>query len=231
MPNHVTNIVEIKGDTDTLQACLLAIKNDDPRPDYSRIIDFEKILPMPELLSHIGSGRVDIDGQSYDEWYFDPDPDNEYLTINRVLTGPEYRELQKYPERNWYDWSCANWGTKWNAYDQSITEETTGKVASGVTLQFDTAWASPEPIITTLAKMFPTLSFKLTYADEDLGYNVGEVVYSMGYKVQESYPEGGSNPAYEIALRVKPYAKDYIKMIDGEYQYVDEDEYDEQEVA
>ena len=222
MPNHVTNILEIVGDEDTIKKCLDTIKGED------RIIDFRKILPMPELLSHIGSGRTIIDGQAYEEWYFDTDPDNPYLTIDRKLTGPEYRELQKHPERNWYDWSIAHWGTKWNAYDQEFISQS----EEYVSFRFDTAWSSPMPVIETLAKMFPTLTFGLTYADEDLGYNTGKVRFNLGYVVQESYPEGGSNEAFEIVLVCKDYASEYIKKDeDGNYGYVDDDDYDEQEVA
>ena len=55
---------------------------------------------------------------------------------------------EKYGYDNWYDWSCANWGTKWNACDAEYIEE------EG-TLHFDTAWSIPYPIIAKIAQDNP----------------------------------------------------------------------------
>jgi hypothetical protein len=44
---------------------------------------------------------------------------------------------------NWYKWRCDNWGTKWNAYSEELIECDTCTLI----IQFDTAWAPPEPII------------------------------------------------------------------------------------
>lgn len=41
-----------------------------------------------------------------------------------------------------YDWHCNHWGTKWNAYNQSVESNTS--------ISFDTAWSIPEPILQKL---------------------------------------------------------------------------------
>ena len=47
MPNHVTNIIEIKGDPARIKALFAAIKND----EYGLgSIDFNKLIPMPPEL-------------------------------------------------------------------------------------------------------------------------------------------------------------------------------------
>ena len=75
----------------------------------------------------------------------------------------------KYGAIDWYDWCCANWGTKWNACDVSVKRSGMLKC----TIIFDTAWSMPESIIKTLVAMYPDLSFDGEYADEDLGANCG----------------------------------------------------------
>jgi hypothetical protein len=224
MPNHVTNILKVSGTNYTITRMLDVIRGETTDPDYPNVIDFNKIVPMPDLLSHIGSGRTTIDGVVYDQWYFDPAPNDDYMTIDRPLTPQELRTLQQYKHDNWYNWSCDMWGTKWNAYSQSIDTVSNERLDTVIVIEFDTAWASPDPVIQALAEMFPTLRFNLSYADEDLGYNVGRAEYWEGELVYAESPEGGSNEAYEIALEVKDYAKDYIKLIDGVYQYVEEED-------
>lgn len=65
--------------------------------------------------------------------------------------------------KSWYDWSIANWGTKWNSYDFSIKSE------APFTIQFDTAWSFPEPVFRKMAEMFPGLRFEVVSFDE--GWN------------------------------------------------------------
>lgn len=66
--------------------------------------------------------------------------------------------------KSWYDWSIANWGTKWNAYDATFTGE--GDAAE---LRFETAWSVPLPILVALAKAEPALTFSYWAFDE--GWN------------------------------------------------------------
>lgn len=95
------------------------------------------------------------------------------------------RERELYGNNNWYDWSAANWGTKWNAYgfdpntDYSKEKE----------LKFLTAWSAPHPVIAKLSEMFPSVKLEHEWADEDIGMNCGRHVYYDGERIEEYYPE------------------------------------------
>lgn len=113
--------------------------------------------------------------------------------------GEEERRL--YGENNWYDWNCKHWGTKWNAYSSYLNENNN-------TVEFDTAWNSPIPVLDALAKLCyeHNVWFEGCWADEDRGYNVGlfesncdENEYWFGYE----YIENCSNRAYEIYVQLK----------------------------
>lgn len=82
--------------------------------------------------------------------------------------------IARYGADNWYDWSVKNWGTKWNT--GSVRE------VSPQVVEFDTAWATPEPLIKALSEKYHT-TVSVCYADEDLGYNCGEYEYKDGEKV------------------------------------------------
>ena len=78
---------------------------------------------------------------------------------------------------DWYEWSIANWGTKWDAYSIRV-EETDDKLI----YQFDTAWSPPTPFIEKMVETFQMLDFEHWYFDE--GHNFwGIACYSAGEQV------------------------------------------------
>jgi hypothetical protein len=46
--------------------------------------------------------------------------------------------------------------------------------------RFDTAWSSPESVLTALSKRFPEEEIRVRYADEDMGCNCGEYTMKNG---------------------------------------------------
>lgn len=56
-----------------------------------------------------------------------------------VFRGPVgSEEREKYGDRNWYDWSIAHWGTKWDVSDCSVADDD-----QSVTFYFQSAWSPP----------------------------------------------------------------------------------------
>lgn len=211
MPNHITNILTITGEKEQVETCIKAIRGSEDE----QYIDFNKIVPMPETL-HITSGSsvdnaIDII-QNNDEKFkmmleYPWAKEEGIKTIEELkskikarLSQKDFDEARmaienekKYGFRDWYSWSNANWGTKWNAYDQLIED--------GNVIKFDTAWASPYPVMEKLAQMFPNLHFCVEYADEDLGSNCGTYEFDGGTCIGVYQPKG--NEAMQHACMVK----------------------------
>ena len=61
-------------------------------------------------------------------------------------------EEEKYGKNNWYHWSIANWGTKWNAVDTRVEEN-----GSTLSYNFMTAWDCPRQIVNALMRMRKTI--------------------------------------------------------------------------
>ncbi|WP_417372993.1 hypothetical protein [Glutamicibacter protophormiae] len=107
----------------------------------------------------------------------------------------------------WLDWSIGNWGTKWNAYDTK-----TGALEDGTgTLQFDTAWSHPFPVLEALSVKFPNHPLDVEYADEDLGYNLGKYTITNGERSEQADFEEGTGEALEFAAQLK-YGKTYAEL-------------------
>ena len=149
MPNNIKNVVKIKGiPSDKIDYMLnkLAVKyKSDTTGKDEWIMDFDLIIPEPRYKS---------------------DCPKKY----QVNKSSHIAEDKDRPWFNWYDWRCAYWGTKWNAYD-GYTK--IGKTQ--LTFMFSTAWDAPFPVYAKLCEL--GYDFEVRYADEDIGANCGLVTY------------------------------------------------------
>jgi hypothetical protein len=129
----------------------------------------------------------------------------QYIDFERILPMPSniYQgnlgsaERERYGSNNWYDWSIAHWGTKWNAYSSDFN-------GNENTIFFDTAWSAPIPIFQKLAEICyeHQVDFEGAWADENRGYNIGTFDTSEGVLYYD-YVEECSNEAYDIYVELK----------------------------
>ena len=221
MPNHVQNILHIDSYAD---AVLAAIKSDES--DF----DFNTIDPMPECMK-IEKGSLTDSAIKFIESLNTSISDSavlQFVDQFKRFSGVnistkealEYLKMglqaiknqKKYGNADWYEWSCQNWGTKWNAYNVNV---------DGNTVYFQTAWSNVLLFIKKLSKRFPLITFRYSWADEDFGSNVGQAVIN-GLVCDVDIPEDGSNRAFEMALKIRPDYAEYIELVDGEYRWKDD---------
>jgi hypothetical protein len=108
--------------------------------------------------------------------------------------GPTEKEI--YGENNWYDWNIKNWGTKWGAYAMPSSQ------SNEKTIYFDTAWSTPFPVIVALSKKFPEETFRLAFADEDRGSNLGIVTLKGGEVIEQETPQDQSKEAFKLYKKI-----------------------------
>ena len=233
MPNHITNILTIKGNKQGVDDCLKAIKGTetDEEGSHERLVDFDRIIPRPKSLDITSGSNIDnaVAVIKNDKAYFEKMLDYPWVKEKGLTTTEQIRKhlkfnlspkdleegkaaienLEKYGCKDWYSWSIQYWGTKWNAYDQI-------EVELGV-IRFDTAWSTPFPVIRKLAGMFPYLDFEVKFADEDLGFNCGAYEFHYGELVGEYQPEG--TEALKFACEVKDY--EFENIIFDNFSYWD----------
>ncbi len=184
MPNWVKQNILFIGKQEQIDELFENIKSDE------RIIDFEKIIPMPDTLRITSGSSTDlgIDILKYKETGNDKDLKERLMrpwvinagikTIDELIlfciekgtadieSGEKaLNNIKLYGHKDWYSWSVDNWGTKWNASDT---------LKNNNTLSFQTAWSIAEPILIKLSEMFPEINIHVEFADEDIGSNCGE---------------------------------------------------------
>ena len=153
------------------------------------------------------SGKKDLwDNTDYEDLGIKTFEDLGNAYINNIIN---------YGYDTWYDWSCAKWGTKWNAYDILFDEDNS-------VIEFDTAWSCPIPVLDKLAEICYEygVSFTGKWADEDRGNNVGVFESDCSgdeYWFSYEYIENCSNEAYDIYVDLKGESECMGKDEDGNW--------------
>jgi hypothetical protein len=119
MPNHCANSVYLPVGDNAREVLKPYLSVD----DNEEILDFNKIIPIPEGL------LAETTRYAFD------DAENA-----RVKS----ENLKKYGFRDWYEWRLSKWGTKWNSYWMHTDENC---------IRFSTAWSPPVNVICELAKL------------------------------------------------------------------------------
>lgn len=68
-------------------------------------------------------------------------------------------------EDNWHEWRLVNWGTKWDITDNELGELPSSDSPGLLEYGFSTAWSPPIALVQKLNEDFPSLTFRLVYAE------------------------------------------------------------------
>lgn len=229
MPNWVTNVITAPSQVIT---ALRTQAGPDQNGDCHDIVDFGNVVPVPacieesstpahvRTLASIALGLYDfrrmanatdmlIGGK---ELMAAGLSDEDFELFVKYLRS--YRECGY---TDWYEWNCANWGTKWNAVRAVFV--------GPIIVRFETAWSPPHPVIEQLARMFPNHTIGHEWADEDTGNNVGWRTYGGGRCVEKEL--SGTAEGWRLALKLTG-ADEYYEERGGKWYYVDGGEPEEE---
>lgn len=191
MPNHIKNRLIVSGEQAQVDAFFDYIKG------KNGDIDFESIIPMP---------------QTYKDYDTTNHPMGRGIEDERQKSAyikATHEQRDKYGAVGWYDWSCRNWGTKWNAYDI---------MRDGNIIEWNTAWCGVSELMEVAISNFPQLSFEYMYADEDAGNNTG-VGEGKDGALSMRFPDYNSEEAWNIYFELNPWAQDEMEFIDGQWTW------------
>jgi len=131
-------------------------------------LTFSSILPCPEELREIHTGGCKIGKKYVTAW-------REVKGKEVAVTPKEIKSLiKKYGAKDWYDWACMNWGTKWDLTDDK-DEVAFGRDGDTATFSFDTAWSPPVAWCEFAAGMFPGIEIEIHFREDGCGVHGTEV--------------------------------------------------------
>jgi len=151
MPNWVYNTITISGDVEAVKGAVEHLEG------RNGVIDFNSIVPMPKIIRRANCGSKEVDGVRVRTWFLDDEGNA------RHPTPEERKELDDIGYDNWYYWSIANWGTKWNAAESALVINN----PEYAVYKFETAWSPPEPFIGALRLAYPELEIEAKYIHEE----------------------------------------------------------------
>ena len=207
MPNHIMNLLRLSGEQSRIEELLESVRGEDT------LLDFNKIIPMPESLRIESGSRTSNGLKAYKDFVYvytlggseekdllniPKEKEEIYLTVRPDIKPDEwelgraaFQNEQKYGAPTWYEWANREWGTKWSAYNARLAEDNT--------VTFKTAWSRALPVIERLSEKFPDIYFEYCWADEDLGVNTGMAEFENGEVTFDEFYNALSYDAYELA--------------------------------
>jgi hypothetical protein len=163
MPNHCSNNLTVTGNKTKLKEFYETSKTKD------EVLSFNKTIPIPDEIKDMASPVSIVSKKEYIKAKIKrriEEKKGKKPLGGLPMTKKRHKELiNKYGFDNWYDWSLANWGTKWDAYETYCE-----KSIKELFYTFDTAWSPPVNWLEKVSKKYPKLRFTLEYREGGAGF-------------------------------------------------------------
>lgn len=226
MPNHVQNKVTITGKTHLIDSLIKFVKHTDEEGNESDF-SFHSIFPMPDELKGTRAPAVIISEAEYKKQErmrdFGEEPNPFFADKGGITQKMSDDWKERFGADNWYDWTTSKWGTKWGSYEVSKVEGDDINGEKTVTYYFQTAWSAGINATIALAELYPDLEINHKWADEDAGYNVGNLSMKGGFCNEDYSPEGGSKEAMELYFEMwSDGSTEGWKLVDDEWVFDEE---------
>lgn len=153
MPNLCTNNLLVTGDEKEVKRFHDAITKGEMK-DYEQFRILDNLLPTPKELQDTPKGSF---GES--------DKQKQKEEQNKA-------NIAKFGYADWYDWNCANYGSKWSDYEGVINDYKAGSLD----VVFMSAWSPITQGIIHVSKQFPKLNFLLTYEEGGMAFLGGSAI-------------------------------------------------------
>ena len=177
--NSVKNIIKLIGTPKSIKKAMgeLIIEDDrfvfesfSPLPDELQGTDpIQKIIPDKDYEEVLTSFKLKMDSGDLEDW--------ESVPVSHSI---HKKLILKYGYDNWYDWSMNHWGTKFGPYNTELI--------SDCEFSFYTTNATPHSAMIKMSNKYPKIEFNVRYADEDIGFNVGEYTLLNGETIATEIP-------------------------------------------
>jgi hypothetical protein len=153
MPNLCSNYLQVTGDDKEVMRFHDAITKGEMQ-DYEQFRILDNLLPTPKELQDTPKGSF---GESDKQ---------------KTMEQQNEANIAKFGYKDWYDWNCANYGSKWSDYEGVINTYEAGLLD----VVFMSAWSPIIQGMVHVSREFPKLNFILTYEECGMGFMGGSAI-------------------------------------------------------
>ena len=153
MPNLCTNYLQVTGDDKEVMRFHDALTKGEMQ-DYEQFRILDNLLPTPKELQDTPKGSF---GESDKQ---------------KTMEEQNKANIAKFGYKDWYDWNCANYGSKWSDYEGVINTYEAGLLD----VVFMSAWSPIIQGMVHVSREFPKLNFILTYEEGGMGFMGGSAI-------------------------------------------------------
>jgi len=156
----------------------------------------KNILVDDKIDSYLTEDQIKEATNHFRDYLASNDTPYEDFKSYMIQTGKYFAEnIENINAVAYQDFRRKEWGTKWDGF--SFYE-----YDGSQNITFFTAWNPPTPIIEKLSEWYPDVPILHQWADEEFGFNVGEVEYYKNEKTMEKDPENESKEAFEMGAAI-----------------------------
>jgi hypothetical protein len=177
MPNLCSNYLQVTGDDKEVMRFHDAITKGEMK-DYEQFRILDNLLPTPKELQDTPKGSF---GESDKQ---------------KTMEQQNEANIAKFGYKDWYDWNCANYGSKWSDYEGVINTYEAGLLD----VVFMSAWSPIIQGIVHVSREFPKLNFILTYEEGGMGFMGGSAIKAgvLLNNIEGEYPSmSGDDDDYD----------------------------------
>jgi hypothetical protein len=137
--------------------------------------------------------------------------------------------IEKYGHDNWYDWSCDNWGTKWEVCEfYGVDRQEISDDESTISFAFSSAWSPPTGAYQEFVDKHP-VSLEAKYYEGGCDFmGIWDNGDDRCYTISDSAPEGSKDEFWESGDGAD--LDDHFNITESMAEYEAEQEADKEDV-
>jgi hypothetical protein len=196
--NNIKNVITLIGDESLIDTIINESMIE--HIDYvKKQFSFNTFAPMPDELKYTSTIQEVVSDEDYERIKY-----NHMVRMSRgeitehdiipISYTMQKTLIQKYGHDNWEDWAMYNWGTSNDSYDSEVISKNC--------FSFYTLNATPHSAIIKMSMKYRNIKFIIKYADEDIGYNVGEYVLLNGETIDVTFYDDFNKDSFILAYKI-----------------------------